>query len=291
MSEIKIIDQNEYDALLQAEQEKNTGNTMTKEQEAVTKARNCDILVSAAAGSGKTWVLVKRIIKRIVQDRVEVNEFLIVTFTKAAAAEMRERIGKAIEEALMRAIQEEADEELVNFLKKQTTLVYQAQISTIDSFCSDVVKQYFMTIDLDPNIRIAEEAELAVLRSEVMEQVLETQYQKKDEAFLHFVECYASGRNDTKIENIIYDLYQFSMAHPSAEGWLKHAMDNMKQDDLWYTVIKNHCQNVADADKNARICQGQWSVRESHKCYRRRWCVFEPHIKCKPVRGRKESLR
>ena len=247
MSEIKIVGKEAYEALALEEKEKKKSNTMTQEQEAVTKARNCDILVSAAAGSGKTWVLVKRIIKRIVEDRVEVNEFLIVTFTKAAAAEMRERIGKAIEETLLQAIAEEVDEELINFLKKQTTLVYQAQISTIDSFCSDVVKQYFMTINLDPNIRIAEEAELAVLRSEVMEQVLEAEYQKKEEAFLHFVESYASGRNDTKIENIIYDLYQFSMAHPSAEAWLTHAMDNMEQDVLWYEVILEHARYVMEA--------------------------------------------
>lgn len=224
---------------------------MTEEQQKVTQARNRDILVSAAAGSGKTWVLVQRILCRMVEEHLDIHQFLIVTFTKAAAAEMRERIGKAIQEHLDKAISKHSEGEAdlteeIAFFTRQTTLVYQAQISTIDSFCGDIVKQYFMRLSIDPNYRIAEEAELAILQNQVMEEILEQEYEKGEEAFLHFVECYAPGRDDKKIESLILKLYQFQISHPDPEAWIQESISILKDSQVWYQILLEHCGALLD---------------------------------------------
>ena len=140
----------------------------TKEQQNVIDFRNRDILVSAAAGSGKTAVLVARIIQRILdpQNPVDIDRLLVVTFTKAAAAEMRERIGAAIE------VECEKDPQNTH-LRRQSALIHNAMITTIDSFCLFVVRNHFEEISLDPNFRIADEGEIRLLEQDVLEQVFE----------------------------------------------------------------------------------------------------------------------
>ena len=154
------------------------GVTFTKEQQQVIDLRNRNILVSAAAGSGKTAVLVERIITRLTRDEkpLNVDELLIVTFTEAAASEMKERIHSAIEKAL------EDDPENVH-LQRQATLIHQAQITTIHKFCLSVIRDYFHTIDLDPGFRVAEEGELKLLKRDVVEDVLETFYEEGDDVY------------------------------------------------------------------------------------------------------------
>ena len=140
----------------------------TKDQQKVIDLRDRNILVSAAAGSGKTAVLVERIIK-IITDKdkpIDVDRLLIVTFTKAAATEMRERIANAVEKQL------ESDPDNIH-LQKQLTLLHNAQITTIDSFCLNVIRNHFHKIDLNPNFRIADEGELKLLKSDVCDEVLE----------------------------------------------------------------------------------------------------------------------
>ena len=160
------------------------GVSWTTEQQQVIDLRNRNILVSAAAGSGKTAVLVERIVK-IITDKnhpVDIDHLLIVTFTNAAAAEMRERIGNAIEKAL--------DEQPGNeHLLRQLTLIHNAQITTIDSFCLYVVRNHFHEIDLEPNFRIGDEGELKLLREDVLGRVLEQNYEEPSEAFSDFVEA------------------------------------------------------------------------------------------------------
>ena len=215
---------------------------MTPEQKKVVQVRGRDLLVAAAAGSGKTWVLVKRIIARMKEERLDITAFLLVTFTKAAAAEMRERFTKAIEaeqEALL--LMEHTDAEALAYWNRQESLVYQAQICTIDSFCADIVKQYFMHIEVDPNYRIAEEGELKILRSEVMDALLEEEYEKQDEDFLHLVECYAPGRNDRKIAELVLRLTEFQMSHANPDQWILHAKAQIK-DISYYT--KELCYHI-----------------------------------------------
>lgn len=191
------------------------GVSWTTEQQQVIDLRNRNILVSAAAGSGKTAVLVERIVK-IITDKnhpVDIDHLLIVTFTNAAAAEMRERIGNAIEKAL--------DEQPGNeHLLRQLTLIHNAQITTIDSFCLYVVRNHFHEIDLEPNFRIGDEGELKLLREDVLGKVLEQNYEEPSEAFSNFVEGYASGRTDAALNEMILQLYEFSRSYPWPEKWL-----------------------------------------------------------------------
>ena len=145
------------------------------EQQKVIDTRDCNILVSAAAGSGKTAVLVERILERILDKNrpVDIDRLLVVTFTRAAAGEMKERIARAIEKRL----EEDSENE---HLQRQSTLVHHAQITTIDSFCAYVVKNYFHLIDLDPSFRMGDEGEMRLMRGDVAEKILEEAYGRED---------------------------------------------------------------------------------------------------------------
>ena len=187
------------------------GMTWTDDQRKVIELRDRNILVSAAAGSGKTAVLVERIIK-IITDKehpVDIDRLLIVTFTNAAAAEMRERIGNALENAL----KEQPDDE---HLQRQLSLLHNAQITTIDSFCLYVIRNHFHEIDLEPNFRIGDEGELKLLKEDVLAKVLLKNYEESAPEFLAFVDGYASGRNDAALSGMILQLYEFSRAKEMA---------------------------------------------------------------------------
>ena len=191
------------------------GVKWTKEQQKVIDTKDCNLLVSAAAGSGKTAVLVERIIRMITDPKnpVDIDRLLIVTFTRAAAGEMRERIRLAIEKKLE---ENEADEHL----RRQSMLLHSAQITTIDSFCSYVVRNYFHMIDLDPSYRVAEEGELRMMQGDVISRVLREAYEEGGEAFHEFVECFSTGKTDEGIADMISRLYTFSVSYPYPEEWL-----------------------------------------------------------------------
>ena len=193
----------------------------TKEQQKVIDLRDRNILVSAAAGSGKTAVLVERIITMLTrrENPVSVDELLIVTFTEAAAAEMKERIRDAIEKKLAEC---PGDEHLL----RQATLIHNAQITTIHSFCLSVIREYFHTINIDPGFRVGEEGELKLLKQDVLEDILEQHYSEADDKFLDFVDSYAGGKDDKKLEGLILRLYDFSRSYPDSEKWLKTCADN-----------------------------------------------------------------
>ena len=199
------------------------GVNWTEEQKKVIDVRNKDILVSAAAGSGKTAVLVERILSLVCGDKeedtpVDVDRLLVVTFTNAAAAEMRERIGAALAKRL------EAEPESVH-LQKQQTLIHNAQITTIHSFCQYVIRNYFHQLDLDPSFRIGDEGELKLLKGEVLEELLEDRYGENSPEFVSFVETYAVGKSDAPIEDLILQLYEFSVSYPYPGRWLEGCME------------------------------------------------------------------
>lgn len=192
------------------------GIAFTPEQQRVIDVRDRDVLVSAAAGSGKTAVLVERIVNRI-SDRerpVDIDRLLVVTFTNAAAAEMRERIGAAVEARLSL----EPDNE---HLQRQTTLIHNAQITTIDSFCMFVIRNNFNDIGLDPGFRVADEGEIRLLGEEVMAELLEERFAEGREAFLHCVEYFSTGNRDNALEGHIMKLYRFAESCPWPEEWLE----------------------------------------------------------------------
>ncbi|MDO4470225.1 MAG: helicase-exonuclease AddAB subunit AddA [Bacillota bacterium] len=217
------------------------GVSWTEEQQKVIDTRNCNILVSAAAGSGKTAVLVERIIQRITDKNnpVDIDELLIVTFTRAAAGEMKERIRQAIEKKL----EENPEDE---HLQRQSTLVHHALITTIDSFCSYIVKNYFHLIDLDPSFRMGDEGEMRLLQADVADAVLEEAYTEEAPSFLAFSDGFAGGKTDKKIPEMIIKLYSFSMSYPYPEEWLLNcrkayeikSIEELENAD-WMKLIKN----------------------------------------------------
>lgn len=195
------------------------GMSWTKEQQEVIRLRNRNLLVSAAAGSGKTAVLVERILNKIMDPDhpIDIDRLLIMTFTRAAAGEMKERISRALENALCENPENE-------HLQKQMTRIHTAQITTIDGFCAYVIRNYFHTINLDPGYRVADEGELKLLREDVLKELTEECYREKDPAFVKFVECYAPGKTDDNLKDLIIGLYQAAMSHPDPEEWLEHCL-------------------------------------------------------------------
>ena len=200
----------------------------TRKQEQVITSRNRNLLVSAAAGSGKTAVLVERIVRMITEGEnpLDIDRLLVMTFTNAAAAEMRERVAAAIEKRL----EEHPDDE---HLQMQATLVQQAQITTIDSFCLNVIRSHFDSLDIDPSFRIGDEGELMLLRGEVMDRLLEDSYRDGGKEFTDFVETYASGKGDYGISDVIQQVYTFSQSHPWPKQWFdscRAELDGRKED-------------------------------------------------------------
>jgi len=198
----------------------------TPEQRQVIDARNCTTLVSAAAGAGKTAVLVQRIIEKLTAEEApqEINRLLVVTYTNAAASEMRERIGKRLTECL--ATEAYADNV---HLQKQVLLLRNAPIMTIHGFCLGLLREFFYELDLDPSFRIAEEAELTLLRADVIEELLEDRYEAGEELFLRLTECVGSGKTDEALVKHIENLYKFAQSAPFPESWLKKAEEALER--------------------------------------------------------------
>lgn len=174
-----------------------------------------DTLVSAAAGSGKTAVLITRLIEKIVKQQWHVDELLVVTFTNASAAEMRQRLIDALQKAL--------EEDPTNqHLKRQQSLINKAQISTLHSFCLNIVRQYAYVIDIDPGFRMATESEVALFKDDVLAQVLEEAYADptlQSEVY-QLVDSFTSDRDDQAIETLIVQLYEMSRVHAQPSRWL-----------------------------------------------------------------------
>lgn len=218
----------------------------TVDQQKVIDARDCNILVSAAAGSGKTAVLVERIIQMIsdANKPVDIDRLLIVTFTKAAAAEMRERISLAISAKLELEPENE-------HLQRQATLLHNAQITTIDSFCLFVLRNNFNDIGLDPGFGVADEDEINLLKQDVMAELLERHFEEGSEDFGHCVEFFCPNGRESTLEEHILAIYQAASSHPWPKDWLEerkqdYAIESLEQlvATPWAIHLKNHIQNM-----------------------------------------------
>lgn len=188
----------------------------TQEQQRVIDTRDCDILVSAAAGSGKTAVLVARILS-IITDKekpVDIDRLLVVTFTNAAAGEMRERIREALE----RRAEEEPDN---IHLQRQLVLVHNAKITTIHSFCLNVLRNHFQIAGIDPAFRIADTGEITLLEQETVHETVAEAYENAGESFHEFVEGFATGKSDQIIENTVLSIYHYALGQPWPKEWLE----------------------------------------------------------------------
>ncbi|GIM29382.1 ATP-dependent helicase/nuclease subunit A [Clostridium polyendosporum] len=216
------------------------GNTKwTKEQLSAINTRGSNLLIAAAAGSGKTAVLVERIIRIITDEKkpIDIDKLLVVTFTSAAASEMRERIGDAIAKAL---------EKIPNskILQRQLTLLSRSNITTMHSFCLDVIKNNFHHIDLDPNFRIGDATECTLIKSEVVAELFEDRYDSEDNTFRNLVDAYGQGKDDLRLQQLVLDLYDFSMSGPWPEKWFLEKVEELKissveelSNSIWAKVL------------------------------------------------------
>lgn len=222
------------------------GRNWTEQQKMAIEARDGSILVSAAAGSGKTAVLVERVIRRITDDKklCPANNLLIVTFTKAAANEMRERIN----EALDKKIKENPEN---SFLREQQMLLPDAQICTIDSFCNSLVKENFHFLDISPDFGIIDDSQHSILINQAVDCILEKKYAEKTPAFMLLTETFFANRDDRELANSIVQLYRYSTAYPFPEKWLDSIIDSYKNterviDNPWGKKTAEYLLTAAD---------------------------------------------
>ena len=196
----------------------------TEEQKQAIYEKGQNILVAAAAGSGKTAVLVERIINKIINQKMDIDKMLVVTFTNAAASEMRERILNAI----YKKIDENPEDER---LQRQITLLNKASICTIDSFCLDIVRNNFFEIDIPQNFRIGDTTEIEILKQDVLEELFEEKYENQDEDFKKLINTYTSYKDDTPLKELILKIYTYIQSNPYPEKWLKEKIEMFNMSD------------------------------------------------------------
>ena len=200
-------------------------------------------------GSGKTAVLVERMIQKIIKDKIDIDSILIVTFTNAAASEMKERIL----EAIYKKIEENPEN---SHLQRQITLLNKANISTIHSFCLEVIKNNFFEIDISPNFRIGESSEIELLKMDVLDELFEEKYNLGDKDFLELVETYSSYRGDDDLRTLVLDIYKFIQSSPFPNEWLEKAVEKFNidintkfEDTVWGEILINNYLEYIDETK------------------------------------------
>ena len=209
----------------------------TNEQLQAINEKGNNILVAAAAGSGKTAVLVERIINKVINEKIDIDKILVVTFTNAAASEMRERI--------LEAIYKKIEENPLNYhLQRQIILLNKASISTIHSFCLDIIRNNFYEVDASANFRIADTAENDLLKYDVLDDLFEEKYNNNDKDFLNLIEVYTDYRSDDKLKELILNVYKFIQSSPFPEKWIEEKVNQFKGDEnkdfsetIWGQVI------------------------------------------------------
>ena len=223
----------------------------TEEQKQAIYEKDSNILVAAAAGSGKTAVLVERIINKIINENIDIDKLLVVTFSNAAASEMRERVLNAI----YKKIDEDPENEK---LQRQVTLLNKASICTIDSFCLDVVRNNFFEIDIAPNFRIGDTTEIEILKQDVLEDLFEEKYEAEDKDFTKLINTYTSYKDDTPLKELILKIYTYIQSNPFPEKWLDEKIemfnlsDKLKEDfsnTIWGKLLLKQVKEIVEDSK------------------------------------------
>jgi len=201
----------------------------TKEQTEAIRIKDCNLLISAAAGAGKTSVLIERVINRLLNpsEKVDIDQFLIVTFTQAAASEMRERLAQALTQALTQNLSSK-------HLRRQLFLLEKANITTLHSFCLELLRKYFYLLPLPPSFRVMGETEASLFRQEILERVMEKEYaqvQGMSDTFAQLVDNFGGQKDDSLLKDLILRLYSFSRIHPWPELWLEAMVANFTAND------------------------------------------------------------
>ena len=223
----------------------------TKEQERIINERNSNILVSAAAGSGKTAVLVERILEKIIDENnpIDIDKFLVVTFTNAAAAQMREKIASKIEKAL-------EENPLNEHLMKQLVLINRADIVTIDSFCLKLVKEHFSMLDIDSTFGIGDTGMMDMLKNDVLDDMFEEKYDEIDNnsnenyySFFELVDIFSQDKDDSKLKEAILKINNMSDSYPIPENWLIDAKEALMVCTIEELEKTRWVQNIFDITK------------------------------------------
>ena len=231
----------------------------TKEQSEVISHRKGNLLVSAAAGSGKTAVLVEHVIDRLLDKEhpLSLSSVVLMTFTEAAASEMKERIKARLKEAFLESRDPHIEREIAELPN--------ANISTIDAFCKRLIQENYTSLKIEPNFRIGEKNELALLQEDIVEELLEEEYGKKEESFLSFVDRYSTGKQDKGIQEIILKLYYLAIASPFPEKYLKTLSENSSSAWKNYLLasIRKRVEEAIETLREAiRICSEEGGPSE-----------------------------
>lgn len=231
----------------------------TKEQSRAIDAGTANILVSAAAGSGKTAVLVERILKKIINDKCSIDDFLVVTFTNAAAAQMRDKLAARLEAAL-------AENPFDELFMKQVLLVNRADITTIDSFCLKLVKENFGILGLDSSFSIGDPGMMELVKSDVLDEVFKEKYEGCDEQFLYLMEIFGRGADDADLKKLIFRIFNVAESFSEPDVWIRNAKEALLVDDPdkldelpwvkdYITLVKSTVTSlIYDTEELIRIC-------------------------------------
>ena len=236
----------------------------TDEQLRAINETGSNILVSAAAGSGKTAVLVERILRIICDSEncVDIDKLLVLTFTKAAAAQMRERINKRL--------QKKAEDEPENVhIQRQIALINRASIMTIDSFCLKIVKENYMSIDLDPAVRMADEKECDLIKNDILEELIEEKYSdENNDSFLGLIEMFSEETGDNRLKELILSVHEFIQSDPFPKQWLKTAAENFNvssesyiNESAWGKIVVEMAEMLIDGAVD--ICESAMKIMEA----------------------------
>ncbi|GGA99018.1 helicase-exonuclease AddAB subunit AddA [Macrococcus hajekii] len=246
-------------------------------------AQGSDILVAAAAGSGKTAVLVERIIQKIIYDHVALDELLVVTFTNASAKEMKERIHQALKREMIKQPTEH--------LKEQLVKIHAAEISTLHRFCLSLIEQYYYTIDLDPAFRTASDEEGTLLLMQSLDEVMEKYYSAPTEPFLRTNLHLSSDRSDQPLRDAVQKLYYFAVANPEPIKWLRELPDLYRDVTLDHPIVKEMRQTVLQDIERAIMLFRESAQQLDSPVYEKQYLKAEAYIQTlEQISGDFESL-
>ncbi len=228
----------------------------TEEQMQAIKLKGANILVSAAAGSGKTSVLVERIVNKIINDGVDIDKILVVTFTNAAASEMRQRLMDEI----YKKIDENPNDQN---LQRQLLLINKANISTIHSFCLNVIRNNFFEIGISNNFRVADETEIEIMKQETIEDIFDEEYESQNSDFTGLLEKYATYNDDSKLKEMILKIYEFIQSDPFPDKWLQNAVEEynikyIENDDKSLITNTNNENNSSNSNIITDFSSTNW---------------------------------
>ncbi len=223
----------------------------TEAQEKAIRLRGKNILVSAAAGSGKTAVLVERIKTLLLEDGIDLNQILVVTFSNAAAAEMKEKIVRAITDELKKA---GLSQEKERFLRRQLNLIYKANISTFHAFAMEIIRRYFHIIQIEPDFKICDEAQKTILQADALEELFAERFQERDAEFLSFLKAYASSKNEKNVKEMILSTYHFIQSIPDSFQWLRENLEDLLSDKAAFERSKVYVRLRENIETKLSLC-------------------------------------